>query len=180
MTAEFDKHAELFELDEASSIPLWLQLKKRFVYLIASGHYAPGDQLPTVRGLAADIQINYNTVSKVYRSLEEDGYIESRRRQGAFVLGACGRTGANIDDAAELITREYVERCFDLGMDADAIEAQFELAAQKEQAKRQKDQGETHVQAQSPRGATADAAVGRITVFPGAQDLQQRSAGNGA
>lgn len=180
MTAESDKRAELFKLDEASSIPLWLQLKKRFVYLIASGYYAPGDQLPTVRGLAANIQINYNTVSKVYRSLEEDGYIESRRRQGAFVLDACGRTGANIDDAAELITREYINRCFDLGMDADAIETQFELAVQKEKAKRQKDQGETHVQAQSPRGAAVDATVGHITVFPGAQDLQQRSAGNGA
>ena len=76
----------LFELDEKSSIPIWLQLKNRFIYLITSGYYKPGDQLPTVRGLAADVEVNYNTVSKVYMSLEQDGYIQSKRRQGAFVL----------------------------------------------------------------------------------------------
>ena len=45
---------DLFQLDDASSIPVWLQLKNRFIYLITSGFYLPGDQLPTVRGLAAD------------------------------------------------------------------------------------------------------------------------------
>ncbi|MFR5090795.1 MAG: GntR family transcriptional regulator [Adlercreutzia equolifaciens] len=59
------------ELDAASSIPVWLQLKNRFIYLITSGFYLPGDQLPTVRGLAAEVEVNYNTVSKVYQSLEE-------------------------------------------------------------------------------------------------------------
>ena len=43
---------DLFELDAASSIPVWLQLKNRFIYLITSGFYLPGDQLPTVRGPA--------------------------------------------------------------------------------------------------------------------------------
>lgn len=133
---------DFFKLDEASSIPLWLQLKKRFVYLISSGHYAPGDQLPTVRGLAADIQINYNTVSKVYRSLEEDGYIESRRRQGAFVLDVSGWSGANIGDAAKATTMEYIKRCYELGLDLDAIEVQFESALRKEKAKRAKNQGD--------------------------------------
>ena len=79
--------ASLFELDENSSIPLWLQLKNRFIYLITSGYYKPDDKLPTVRGLAADIEVNYNTISKVYKSLEADGYIESKRRQGAFCDG---------------------------------------------------------------------------------------------
>ena len=71
---------DLFQLDDASSIPVWLQLKNRFIYLITSGFYLPGDQLPTVRGLAAEVEVNYNTVSKVYQSLEEDGYIVSKRR----------------------------------------------------------------------------------------------------
>ena len=82
---------DLFELDAASSIPVWLQLKNRFIYLITSGFYLPGDQLPTVRGLAAEVEVNYNTVSKVYQSLEEDGYIQSKRRQGAFVLDVSGK-----------------------------------------------------------------------------------------
>lgn len=101
--------ASLFKLDENSNMPIWLQLKKRFIYLITSGYYMPGDQLPTIRGLAADIEINYNTVSKVYQSLEEDGFIESKRRQGAFVLDASGRADVSIETTAEIITTEYIK-----------------------------------------------------------------------
>lgn len=53
----------------------------------------PGDQLPTVRGLAAEVEVNYNTVSKVYQSLEEDGYIVSKRRLGAFVADVSDKPG---------------------------------------------------------------------------------------
>ena len=84
---------DLFQLDDASSIPVWLQLKNRFIYLITSGFYLPGDQLPTVRGLAAEVEVNYNTVSKVYQSLEEDGYIVSKRRLGAFVADVSDKPG---------------------------------------------------------------------------------------
>ena len=92
----------LFEINEKSSIPIWLQLKNRFIYLITSGYYKPGDQLPTVRGLAADVEVNYNTVSKVYMSLEQDGYIQSKRRQGAFVLDVSGKPGVSISTTAEI------------------------------------------------------------------------------
>ena len=98
----------LFELDENSSIPIWLQLKNRFIYLITSGYYLPGDQLPTVRGLAADVEVNYNTVSKVYMSLEQDGYIQSKRRQGAFVCDVSDKPGVNIASTAEIVTVEYL------------------------------------------------------------------------
>ena len=65
----------LFEIDESSGLPVWVQLRNRFVYLIKTGHYQPGDQLPSVRTLAAEAAINYNTVSKVYINLEHDGYV---------------------------------------------------------------------------------------------------------
>ena len=69
----------LFEIDESSGLPVWVQLRNRFVYLIKTGHYQPGDKLPSVRTLAAEAAINYNTVSKVYVNLESDGYVESVR-----------------------------------------------------------------------------------------------------
>ena len=75
----------LFEIDESSGLPVWVQLRNRFVYLIKTGHYQPGDQLPSVRTLAAEAAINYNTVSKVYVNLESDGYVESVRGRGVFV-----------------------------------------------------------------------------------------------
>ena len=100
---------DLFELDAASSIPVWLQLKNRFIYLITSGFYLPGDQLPTVRGLAAEVEVNYNTVSKVYQSLEEDGYIVSKRRLGAFVADVSDKPGVSAEVTAEIVTAEYLQ-----------------------------------------------------------------------
>ena len=116
---------ELFEIDEKSSIPIWLQLKNRFIYLICSGYYKAGDQLPTVRGLAVDVEVNYNTVSKVYMSLEQDGYIESKRRQGVFVLDVSGKPGVTVTSMAEVVTNEYLKRCYELGMSTEDIEEQF-------------------------------------------------------
>lgn len=127
--------ASLFELDENSSIPLWLQLKNRFIYLITSGYYKPVDKLPTVRGLAADIEVNYNTISKVYKSLEADGYIESKRRQGAFVCDVSDKPGVSISATAEIVTTEYVRRCRELGMTLEDIEAQFAAGIARERKK---------------------------------------------
>ncbi len=131
-------NAVLFEIDEKSSIPIWLQLKNRFIYLITSGYYMPGDQLPTVRGLAADVEINYNTVSKVYMSLEQDGYIQSKRRQGAFVCDVSDKPGVSIASTAEIVTVEYLKRCFELGMSVEDIEEQFNACLENEKAKRAK------------------------------------------
>lgn len=126
----------LFEIDEKSSIPIWLQLKNRFIYLITSGYYMPGDQLPTVRGLAADVEVNYNTVSKVYMSLEQDGYIQSKRRQGAFVCDVSDKPGVSIASTAEIVTIEYLKRCFELGMSLDDIQEQFGKCLDDAKAKR--------------------------------------------
>ena len=128
MTLEDEKPMALIEIDEKSSIPIWLQLKNRFIYLITSGYYKPGDQLPTVRGLAADVEVNYNTVSKVYMSLEQDGYIQSKRRQGAFVCDVSDKPGVSISTTAEIVTREYLKRCFELGMSIEDIQEQFQKA----------------------------------------------------
>lgn len=68
-----------FEVDPTSDLPLWVQLRNRIAYLINDGTLAPGDKLPTVRGLASEISINYNTVNKAYLSLVSDGYLESTR-----------------------------------------------------------------------------------------------------
>ena len=127
-----------FEIDESSDLPLWVRLRDRLVYLINSGYFKPGDQLPTVRGLAADVEVNYNTVSKVYMSLEQDGYIQSKRRQGAFVLDVSDKPGVSISSTAEIVTSEYLKRCFELGMSVEDIEEQFNACLENEKAKRAK------------------------------------------
>jgi DNA-binding transcriptional regulator YhcF (GntR family) len=52
---------------------------------IHRGSLGPGARLPTVRALAAELDLAPNTVAKAYRMLEDDGLIEGRGRQGTFV-----------------------------------------------------------------------------------------------
>lgn len=169
-----NKLTELFQLDDASSIPIWLQLKNRFTYLITSGYYLPGDQLPTVRGLAADIEINYNTVSKVYQSLEEDGFIVSKRRQGAFVCDVSDKPGVDVSVTAEIVTTEYLQRWQELGMSLEDVEVRF--AASIKQAKLKRDR-----EARAAHAGDQKTGRGRVIEFnPAGEDAGGAKAGAGA
>lgn len=116
----------LIEVDDNSGIPIWVQLRNRLMYLIDSGYYKNGDRLPTVRALAADINVNYHTVNKVYTSLEHDGYISSKRGRGAFVSKS-----DDVDDAVstgDAILVEGIRQCVELGMTVDDVERRFAKA----------------------------------------------------
>ncbi|MEG0027157.1 MAG: GntR family transcriptional regulator [Raoultibacter sp.] len=113
----------LFQVDEHSGIPLWVQLRNRFIYLIDSGYYKNGDKLPTVRAIAADLNINYHTVNKVYLSLEHDHYVSTKRGKGAFVTRLEGEPDENLP--GDVILAEGIRHCIELGMTTRDIEQRF-------------------------------------------------------
>ena len=67
------------------SQPIYWQLKERTVAMILDGTLAEGEALPSVRTVAADLQLNPITVSKSYQTLVEEGLVEKRRGLGMFV-----------------------------------------------------------------------------------------------
>lgn len=72
--------------------PVYLRLRGHIAAGILRGRYAAGDQLPSVRALAAEHGANPLTVAKAYQSFQDDGYVEVRRGVGMFVLpGAADR-----------------------------------------------------------------------------------------
>ena len=97
----------IFAVDETSDLPIWVQLRNRMAYLIRTGHFQPGEQLPSVRSLAADAKINYNTVTKAYRDLELSKLIVSVRGRGMYVQKNAG----NSNDAPEEAIDAQVENC---------------------------------------------------------------------
>lgn len=111
-----------FEIDETSDLPLWVQLRNRIAYLIYDGYFKPGDKLPTVRGLASDISINYNTVNKAYLSLVSDGYLESTRGRGVFVTDLGFQDADSEGSKGDAIISDCIDSCRELGMDLDDIE----------------------------------------------------------
>lgn len=96
----------IFLVDETSDLPIWVQLRNRIAYLIRKGRFQPGEQLPSVRSLAADAKINYNTVTKAYRDLELSNLIVSVRGRGMYV-----QKDATFDDSPEKTVDTLLETC---------------------------------------------------------------------
>jgi GntR family transcriptional regulator len=80
-----------------SGVPLYRQLIDQVQAAIAMEVLTPGDQLPTVRQLAVDLEINPNTVVRAYREMEIRGILDTQQGTGTFV-------------AQQKIERDAVER----------------------------------------------------------------------
>src|SRR5229473_5808897 len=77
--------APRFAIDLHSGVPVYRQLIDLVRSGIASGSLTAGDQLPTVRQLAVDLEINPNTVMRAYRELELGGMLETHQGTGTFI-----------------------------------------------------------------------------------------------
>jgi GntR family transcriptional regulator len=91
-------------LDLESEEPIYTQLKYQIIAGIAKKELRPGEALPSVRSLAADLGINLHTVNKAYSQLKQEGFILIHRQKGV-VINPDGVTPA--DDAywSELMSR---------------------------------------------------------------------------
>ncbi len=74
------------ELDFRSGLPIYHQVVERIKERIASGQLNPGDQLPTVRALAQELRVNFNTIARAYRILDEGGIISTQQGRGTYIL----------------------------------------------------------------------------------------------
>ena len=96
-------------IDQNSQMPIYRQLRDRIVAGIASGELSPGDQLPSVRALGADLGINLHTVNKAYAVLRDEGYLVMRGRAGARVAAPAGNDAAakRLADGLGLLVAEF-------------------------------------------------------------------------
>src|SRR5213596_4316501 len=78
----------LVSIDPRDATPIYAQLERGLRAAIATGRLRPGDQLPTVRQMAVDLQVNANTVARVYAELERSGVIETKRGVGSFITAS--------------------------------------------------------------------------------------------
>jgi GntR family transcriptional regulator len=65
--------------------PLYLQVKEQIRHRIAVGELKPGDEIPSIRALAADIRVSVITIKRTYLELEREGVIQTRQGRGSFV-----------------------------------------------------------------------------------------------
>jgi GntR family transcriptional regulator len=96
--------------------PPFEQVRPQLAGLIATGRLLPGDRLPTVRALAADLGLAANTVARAFKELEAAGLVETRRRAGTVV--ASGEHTADV--AVMALAAKFAEAARDAGLDAAA------------------------------------------------------------
>ncbi|MFB6778517.1 GntR family transcriptional regulator [Streptomyces sp. NPDC056352] len=117
-------------LDPDSATAPYEQLRTQISELARSGALPVGYRLPTVRGFAEELGLAANTVAKAYRTLEADGVIETRGRNGTFVAAAGDAAERKAAEAA----REYADQVRRLGLSRttaaslaqDAVRAAYE------------------------------------------------------
>lgn len=117
-----------FELDFRSGNPIYVQIMNQIQHKIAAGELAPDDQLPTVRQLAAELRVNFNTIARAYRMLDEAGVISTQHGRGTFILAPPSEEAADRRRREDLdrLTEQYLIGANELGFKADQIRTVFE------------------------------------------------------
>lgn len=105
-----------FAIDKKSDIPIWVQIRQRMAFCIVSGKYQPGDQLPTVRELAIQLDVNYHTVNKVYRDLENSGMVEVLAGKGTFVSDLSQARYLVLEGDVHAVVADCATKLLELGM----------------------------------------------------------------
>lgn len=72
-------------ISNSSSVPIYEQIKQAIIKQIMNDDLKEGENIPSIRALAADIHISVMTIKKAYDELEREGYIITRQGKGSYV-----------------------------------------------------------------------------------------------
>ena len=129
------------EIEFQSGVPLYEQIAQQILELIEAGLLNPGDQLPTTRELAVKLNINFNTVARAYRMLDQGEIISTQHGRGTFILEKKDKKGfrkqklENIED----LTKFYIRKATYLGFNPEEIRTCFESMVERKDDKNTKD-----------------------------------------
>ncbi len=115
-------------IEPESKVPIYIQVEEQIRSLIAAGQLRPGDQLPTIRELAAELRVNYNTIARIYLDLDRDGVISTQRGRGTFVAGVPdeGQITRKREEKLRAILRSVLDEARVLGYAATEVAAVFQ------------------------------------------------------
>lgn len=136
----------LLTLDNSSPIPLYQQIVDEIRGKILTGQLKPGDPLPSIRQLAADLLISVITTKRAYQDLENGGLIQTRPGRGTFVSEVRGDylQQVGVKEVEERLT-EAVRTASRLGVSRSEVESLLKKVFDSEEPSSQGGTG-------SPRG----------------------------
>jgi GntR family transcriptional regulator len=112
-----------FVLDPVSGVPTYLQLVQQVEHALRLGLLEPGDRLPRVREVVAELAINPNTVLKAYRALEQRGLASGRPGQGTFVDGSLAQATLPALTGLRRSLQAWLAQADAAGLDEDGVVA---------------------------------------------------------
>jgi GntR family transcriptional regulator len=126
------------QIDFRSSQPIYVQIIEQIQQMIASGGLKQGDQLPTVRQLAADLRVNFNTIARAYRLLDEAGLISTQQGRGTYIWESPSEESR--DELRQHSLQETTKRYLDEAERLDFSKSEITQAFQEELERRKLDQ----------------------------------------
>src|SRR5262245_38570995 len=113
----------ILQIDFRSGLPIYIQIVNQVQAQIASGILKPGDQLPTVRALAEELRVNFNTVARAYRILDEARIISTQQGRGTYIteIPPPNVTEKLRKEALEALTQRYITEAIRLDFAKDEI-----------------------------------------------------------
>lgn len=116
------------KLDFRAEEPLYLQIARQVESLVAQGELKLGDQLPTVRELATELRINFNTVGRAYRLLDETRLISTQRGRGTYIWEEPNERTREVlrKRGLEELAKEFVQQTMQLGCTRADVRAAVE------------------------------------------------------
>lgn len=124
------------KLDFRADEPIFQQIVRQIEALVTEGVFQPGDRLPTVRELAVDLRINFSTVARAYRILDEQRLISTQRGRGTYIEEPATPSGADVqenetgdgpDGELEGLARRFIHKAAQSGASPEQIERAFRL-----------------------------------------------------
>jgi GntR family transcriptional regulator len=97
--------------------PIYLQIIEEVKKRAVRGDYAAGEQLPSVRDMAAQMGVNPNTMSRAYQELEREGFVHTKRGEGSFLTHENVRIESERTGLAQAACSQFVVQLRDLGLD---------------------------------------------------------------
>lgn len=131
MEQEWYKQLMHIQIDFRSGTPIYIQITDQVRRQVESGDLRPGDQLPTVRQLATELRVNFNTVARAYRLLDEAGLISTQQGRGTYIWESTPPEAAQQlhQRGLEALSSRFLAQAYRLGFTPEEVLSMVEKQA---------------------------------------------------
>jgi GntR family transcriptional regulator len=112
-------------ISQTDARPMYLQIMEQIRARVAAGDWAPGKELPSIRALAAALNVSVITIKRAYLDLENEGVIVTRHGKGSFVADVNGLAGELQEEQLDEHLSQAAEIGRQLGLTEDDVVARL-------------------------------------------------------